>query len=91
MTHFLRRNGNTIVDVEATADDLHCVVCIDEYSALLLDEVGRQQEVIADFQELQELRGEWFELINCKESSSKFAERRLRSIARKYDLQYVVD
>lgn len=92
MTHYLRRNGKTIVDVEATKDDLSSVVCIEQYSLLLLDEQGDQTfEIIQDFDALQELRGEYHETNYQKESSNQLAERRLREIATKYDLAYVTD
>ncbi len=65
MTHYLRRNGDTVVDVEATNDDLRSVVCIVAYSDMLLydqlmslpeNEKARQSEIIHDFDLLQELR-----------------------------------
>ena len=58
MTHYLRLDGETIVDVEATKDDISSVVCVIPYSKLLLDEKERQSEVIVDFDQLQELRAE---------------------------------
>ena len=37
MTHYLRdKNGDTIVDIEALKDDIHCVVNIEAFSAKLL-------------------------------------------------------
>lgn len=91
MTHYLRRNGNTIVDVEATPNDISSVVCIIEYSRLLLREPNRQKEIISDFDGLQELRGEYWETPNQQETPDELAERRLREIGAKYDLAYVTD
>lgn len=92
MTHYLRRNGNTIVDVEATPDDISSVVCIVEYSCLLLGSPDdRQKEIINDFDNLQELRGEYWETPNQQETPDELAERRLREIGVKYDLTYITD
>lgn len=91
MTHYLRHNTNTVVDVESHENDLHCVVCIDGYSRLLLAKPDRRHEIIADFSALQELRGEWHEQPKQDEMPSELAERRLREIGNKYGLQYVTD
>lgn len=80
-----------MVDVETTANDLQCAVCIDEYSSLLLAEASRQDDVIVDFYDLQEMRDEWHEDVEQLESPSEFAERKLRDVANKYGLQYVTD
>jgi hypothetical protein len=90
-THYLLRNGKTIVDVEVTKDDLHCVVCIDEYSSLLIAKQTRQDDVIVDFHMLQEIRGEWHENQTTVESLNEFVKRRLREIGDKYTLQYGID
>ena len=91
MTHYLRRNGKSIVDVEAGRTDLRCVVCIDEYSVLLLSETSRQAELIIDFGGLQEMRGEWHEDPEQFESPDEFVQRRLCEVGNKYGLQYVTD
>ena len=91
MTHYLRLDGHTIVDVEATSTDISSIVCISEYSRLLLKESDRQEEVIGDFDRLQELRGEYWETPKQSETPDELAERRLRDIGIKYDLAYVTD
>lgn len=91
MTHYLRRNGKSIVDVEASKIDLRCVICIFEYSAILLSETYRQDEVISDFDNLSEMRGEWHEDPEQFESPDEFVKRRLCEVGNKYDLQYVTD
>jgi len=92
MTHYLRNNGKTIVDVETTKTDLHSVVVISHYSELLLSthEDGAD-EFIADFHALQELRGEWHEGGREKETPREFVARRLRCIGLKWGLQYSTD
>ncbi len=91
MTHYLRRNGKTLVDVEATKTDISSVVCIPIYSELLLTEQGRQNEIIADFDRLQELRGEFHETPNQQETPDEFTKRVLQAIRYKYDLEYVTN
>ena len=99
MTHYLRLNGETIVDVEATKDDIHSVVCIEVYSGLLLREQAlcgglTPHELIDDFEQLQELRGAFHERPYERptgETPDELAKRRLQEIAHKYDLQYVTD
>lgn len=92
MTHYLRNNGKTIVDVETTETDLRCVVVIIHYSRMLLDAYEhRRDEIIADFHALQELRGEWHEGGREKETPREFVARRLRYIGLKWGLQYSTD
>lgn len=90
MTHYLRRNGNTIVDVEATKDDISSVVCLGEFAGLLWDD-ARPEVVIFDFEALQELRAEYHETNYQKETPDELAKRRLQEIAVKYNLSYVTD
>lgn len=91
MVHFLRKDGNTIVDVEATKDDISSVVCIASYSKLLLSEQNRQAELIGDFDGLQELRGEYHETPRQQETPDELAARRLKEIGTKYNLEYITD
>ena len=93
MTHYLRKNGNTIVDVEATKDDLSSVVCIEQYSFFLLDQkqIDYHEEVIRDFDDLQELRLEYHENNYLKETPDQLVKRRLQEIAAKYNLSYITD
>ena len=91
MTHYLRKDGTTVVDVETSESDLSCVVCINSFSVLLLGEPERHQEVVDDFHDLQEMRGEWFETVKQAEAPSEFAERKMKRVAEKYNLQYVTD
>jgi len=99
MTLFLRTSDNrTIVDIEATDKDLHVVICIGEYSRLLLMiDPALQQEFIEDFRHVQELRGVWFEKLRLDQwyrytySSREFAQLVLTRLAFKYNLSFVVD
>lgn len=92
MTHYLRRNGETVVDVETTEQDLSCVIVLNTYSPMLLwCPVLQQPGMIADFHDLQEMRGEWHEAPGQKETPFEFVKRKLQAAADKYDLQYVTD
>ena len=97
MTHYLRfvdeqRFGDTVVDIEATKDDIHCVVCIEAYSRLLLSikpvDVDR---FIKDFDDTQEIRGAWFEFNQCKTPTDVFAAGWLKPLAEKWNLVYLTD
>ncbi len=102
MTLFLRNEENrTIVDIEINDGkngmDVRVATIIPTYSKLLLENIERKDEVIADFQEIDELRG-WFwevymELTDEPTFNDAVAQIRnkLLSIAEKYKLNYVVD
>ncbi len=92
MTHFLRRKDEkTVVDVEATKTDLQCLVDVEGYSYVFMEESSRQTEVMIDFHDLQEMRGEWHEDVEQVESPDEFTERKLRTVGEKYGLAYVTD
>lgn len=90
MVHYLRqKNGKTIVDADATKDDLSVTVDIRTYSEFLLIS-NRKVEVIADFDRIQELRGEYHETMHNL-SPDELAKKVLTAMAKKYDLDYVTD
>ncbi len=98
MIHYLRLNNNTVVDVEATKDDIRSIVCIAEYSRLLLKCASQDGvysdaivEMMLDFEGMQGLRGEYHETTDKKESPDEFVRRRLRKVGKKYGLTYVTD
>lgn len=98
MIHYIRNaNNDTVVDVESLPDDIRAVVCIDTYSPLLLELVAKGHPfsgIVADFQALQEIRGEWFENVEIQrdyKTPRDLAMKRVREIAKKYDLFYVED
>ena len=100
MTHYLRNSANeTIVDVEATRDDLSCVVCIDTYSRMLLSlPEDRREQFIEDMNSTQEIRGYYFERVivpglckNTAKGIDGFVHGFLRCIADSWDLAYVTD
>lgn len=96
-THYLRLktdSADTLVDLEATKDDLSCQVCIPAYSVLLLSHPDRAAEVIADFESIQEIRGAYWEGPQGRmtgETPNQIAERCLKELAVKYDLWYITD
>lgn len=94
MTHYLRmEDGLTLVDVEAMASDIRCFVSIRQFSRLLLQTgYDKHEELINDFSAIQEIRGDWFEVLpNMKITTNDLAKRRLSHLAEKWDLQYVTD
>jgi hypothetical protein len=91
MTHYLRNGTETIVDLETTKDDLHCVIDVRGFSNLLLSS-DKQQELIDDFNDLQEIRGTWFERIVRDDTTPRiFATKILKELGKKWGLYYVED
>jgi hypothetical protein len=77
--------------LETTKDDLHCVIDVRGFSNLLLSS-DKQQELIDDFDELQEIRGSWFERVVRDDLTPRtFATKILKEVAKKWDLYYVED
>ena len=92
MTHFLRNNRNhTIVDIEASENDIQSVVIIDHYSLFLLaldDE--RRDEFMADMGRMQEIRGEFFET-NHGMTPDEMARSLCKEMTEKWELYYTTD
>jgi hypothetical protein len=108
MILFLRSKKNrTIVDIECFVKkedgrefiELHATVMIDEYSKFLLENLGKQKEIIDDFTAMSELRGWLWERYfgggdnDPKEYPNviKGLQALLQGHAKKYDLYYVED
>jgi hypothetical protein len=108
MILFLRdQNNNSIVDLECYVSnedghrfvELHVTVDIMYYSVLLLGNLHRKEQVIADFSEIQELRGWLWEkyFMGSTNDPDKYddviAELRkiLKTVGEKYELGYVED
>ena len=94
MTHYLRDfSSNTIVDVEATKDDINCVVVIRAYSEMLLSLPEHEREsFILDMNTIQEIRATYWEGINPRNTDpDKFAAENLKEMAQKWGLFYVTD
>ena len=89
---------NTIVDIEVTKDDVRSVVVIPAYSKLLLaqPEDGRE-DLITIFDQLQELRGwYWEKFRHCvglptQQQTIEGIKCILEPIAAKYSLHIVTD
>jgi len=91
MIHTLRTSiNNTIVDACGTEFDINVTVSLAEFAKLyLITPKSIRQELIEDFEELQDLRGEWFEDPDlAEEPPDRFLERRLQEIGEKWDLHY---
>ena len=98
MTYFLRTHDNTtLVDLDFRGNnDFSCLVLIRPFADMMLSMLrqGRTlDEFVIDMENLQELRGEWWEQAGRKDSSGvhKFCEGRLREIGRKWGLVFLVD
>lgn len=89
MTHYLRKNGRTIIDIETEKKDIHCVVAIREYSKLLHS--TDSMEIVEDFHKVQEIRGEFWEAYNGEIDPDFLARKLLINLAEKYNLDYVTD
>ena len=101
MTLFLMNEENrTVVDIEINDGkngmDVSVSTIISTYSKLLIDNIERKDEVIEDFQEIDELRGWFWEVyMETPEPTFNGAVDQIRNhllhIAEKYKLNYVVD
>ena len=93
MTHYLRtKENNTVVEAEGLKDELSVVVCIWEFSDLLLSQDADDKRICAnDFDTIQEFRAEWFETVDQKETPDEFLARRLQEFGEKWGLGYVTD
>ena len=94
MTHFLRYKNRTIADIETTDTDIHCVICIEEYSHFLLElDEDKQLDFINDMAGLQEIRRQWFETLEKKLdfTTRNLAETWLNFLSEKWQLEYVID
>jgi len=102
MIFFLRnKNNRTIVDLELYENkegmDLHSGVIINTYSEFLLANLDRKDEIIKDFDDIDQLRGWFWEVYmelepnpSLKDATDKVS-RMLQDVAKKYDLYYVTD
>lgn len=102
MTLFLRNKDNrTIVDIELNEGknglDLRVATDIETYSEILLENLDRQEEVVKDFSEIDNLRGWFFEVfmeMTDKPDITKAQteiKKTLIPVAEKYNLFYVID
>lgn len=95
MIHYLRNENNvTIVDIETTKDDIHCVVIIDTFSEKLLEQKYINRSLfVNDVNNIQEIRAEWFEKLEIggKQTPHELAKYRCIELAKKWNLNYVVD
>tara|TARA_Y100000310_G_scaffold332064_2_gene406896 strand:- start:457 stop:762 length:306 start_codon:yes stop_codon:yes gene_type:complete len=101
MIHFIRdKDNNTIVDCEAMKDDMSCQVNIYNFYLFLMDystnhypvwPIDRLDEAARDFDNVQEIRGLYWERNELNETPDEMAARVLKELAEKYDLYYVTD
>jgi hypothetical protein len=102
MVLFLRdKSRQDVVEVEINFSkdkrDLRSSIDIEAYSEILLNNLGRGNEVIRDFIYIDQLRGWFWECYIPMTSSAsqkdcvEIVRDRLLKIAQKYDLYYVED
>ncbi len=93
MIHFLRNHrGHTLVDCEATPDDISCVVDIETFSDYLLGlDPEEQTPFIRDMSDVQEIRGLYHEVIGAKRTPDEVATGYLTKLADRWNLSYVTD
>lgn len=94
VTYYLRtRKNETLADLEVEEDDLSCVVPLIAYSRYLLRlPPEKQMSFIVDFENIQELRGAYFETSAHKlQSPRAFVKQELEFAAKKWDLTVVED
>ena len=93
MIHYIRNvNNETIVDINASASDLHAIVVVEGFSRHMLSlPDGNKGEFINDMGALQEIRGEYWEKQRHTETPEALAARRCKEIASKWGLVYVTD
>jgi len=94
MTHYLRDDGKTLVDIEATKNDIQCVVNIAAYSRFMMSwgSESRRQQVIEEFDLINEIRGLYFESeIDTGITPDELAARELKRLAKEFFLGYVTD
>ncbi len=103
MTIYLRNENNrTVVDMELWENkesgmDLRVATNLRTYSEILLNNIERKDEVIEDFNSIDEMRG-WFHEVymemaespNFKEAREE-VEAKLFMAAKKYNLHIVTD
>lgn len=94
MTHYLRDSDNkTLVDIEASSDDISCVVDVEIFAKhlLLMPTDDLTAEFIEDFSDIQEIRGYYFEVDQCKTSPDKIAKSHILNLCNKWGFCHVTD
>lgn len=97
MIHFLRSaDNNTIVDIETTDDDLHCVIDIREYSRLLKWNHHLWHTIVEYFSMIQEIRGLYLEGVGNRDkyTPAEFVKLVLTNVpeeVKELDLFYLED
>lgn len=96
-TYFVRTIDNrTIVDIEATKDDVHCAIDIFYYTRELFRQMACSfdtgKNFIDNIERASEIRGEYFEQVgDNKLSAAELAKIICMKIADEHDLMFVED
>jgi len=98
MIHFVRtKNNDTIADIEVVkhTNDLHSAIDILAYTEVLLDiDQSKVGQFSTDFQNLSEIKGEWFETNHGHTSMDEFVRDKCQEIVNRWSdlgLVYVTD
>ena len=94
MVHFLREwNNRTLIECETYEKDLSASVYLENYSLHLTSKIGPldQKEFITDFEQLNEIRGAWWEGEHEGQTIKEFVAEIFIKIAKKWNLNYVSD
>jgi len=94
MIHYLKAmHGDTLVAAYGAEFDLNILITLSAFSKLLFTiPKSRRDEFIEDFEQVQDMRNEWFEAPEFQEANADtFLETRLRVIAEKWNLYYQTD
>lgn len=96
MVHYLRNEKNrTIIECETfnklkEDSDLSSIIDVSEYSDLLYMNLDKLNTIKWDFDSLHNIRTEWFEGFH-EESMDNFVKDNYSRIAKKYNLNYIID
>jgi len=94
MVHYVKTmQGDTLVAAYGAEFDLNVLITLASFSKLLFTiPKTRRDEFIEDFEQVQDMRNEWFEDPLFQESAADiFLETRLKAIAEKWNLYYQTD
>ena len=88
-TYYLRnKNNKNIADIEVNDDDISCVIDIANYSLLLMSlDSYSQGMLIKHVNDLNEIRGEYFERNYANKSTHELVKEKIEYIANIFNLK----
>jgi len=90
MIYYLTHGFNTVIAAHASEFDLTVTVSLSAFAKLVLETPkSRLQELVENFEEIQDLRGAWFGTPELEEQSSDhFLCQRFQELAETWSLNY---